>query len=148
MKKTGFVLLFSMVAIPAFAQSLGLPFEGRWFVMQGGDTPNVNEHMRLGAQAYGIDFTRVGGPSGRQLTRVPQPTRVEDFFGWAEVVLSPSDGSVVSAVDAFPDNPLGVKDGANALGNHVDVELAGQSFKGVTWPLIRGLFVSNTIVPR
>ncbi|MCP5056194.1 MAG: M23 family metallopeptidase [bacterium] len=208
------LLLMLFSTAEAVAQDLSLPFKGRWFVMQGGDTLNVNHHMAVPAQAYGIDFAKVGGPSGRELTR-RTPTRVEDFFCWDEAVLAPAEGVVATVVGDLPDNPLGSKDPLRPAGNHIiietkeglfvflahlkrnsvsvvvgdrvrrmqplglcgnsgnsdyphvhlhlqdtatfnhgtgqnptfgpiDVELTGKLFKAVTWPLIRGLIVSNT----
>lgn len=209
------LLIFSTTE--AAAQNLSLPFNGRWFVMQGGDTLNVNQHIAVPAQAYGIDFVKFGGPGGRELTR-RKPTRVEDFFCWNEAVLAPVGGVVATVVGDLPDNPLGSKDPLRPAGNHVviqtkegmfvflahlkrnsvsvapgdrvrrtqplglcgnsgntdyphihlhiqdtatfnqgmgqnpifgpiDVELTGKPFKAVTWPLIRGLVVSNTEEP-
>jgi hypothetical protein len=200
-------------AASASAQELQLPFNGRWFVMQGGDTPNVNQHMAIAAQAFGVDFAKVGGSGQRQLTP-GTPAKVEDFYSWGETVVSPADGIVVGAVNDRPDNPLGKKDAAQPAGNHViikleedrfvfvahmqrgsvavkpgdsvrrgqrlglcgnsgnsdfphvhlhiqdtpelntgrglnpvfgpiNVELTGKQFSLVSWPLIRGLFVSN-----
>jgi murein DD-endopeptidase MepM/ murein hydrolase activator NlpD len=110
------ILLLS--AAVAGAETLSLPFEGRWFVVQGGDTPNVNHHMASHAQAYGADFAKVGGASDRELTR-GQPTKVEDFYGWGEPVLAPAAGIVAAVVTNLPDNPLGAKDPSNPAGNHV-----------------------------
>ena len=206
------LLLF--LAAGASAEGLSLPFNGRWFVAQAGDTPNVNHHMTSPAQAYGVDFAKVGGASGRELTR-SNPRRIEDFYSWGEPVLAPADGTVVSLIADLPDRPLGSHDTRNLLGNHVvirvredrfvflahlqqnslmikpgtgvrrgqplgkcgnsgnsdfphihlhvqdtpafdegkgqnptfgpiDVELTGRLFEAVTWPLIRGLLVSNT----
>jgi len=206
--------LLLLSATPSAADGLSLPFAGRWFVMQGGDTLNVNHHMSVRAQAYGIDFAKVGGVGGGQLAR-GDASRVSDFYSWGEKVLAPADGTVVAVVSDLPDNPLGVKDPKNAAGNHVvleiedgqfvflahlqqgtvsvrpgdgvrraqplglcgnsgnsdfphvhlhiqdtptfdegsgqnpifgpiDVELTGKRFEAVTWPLIRGLFVSNS----
>ena len=81
MKRLLAVLLI-LSATEVAAQDMRLPFDAGWFVMQGGDTPNVNQHLAVRAQAYGIDFAKVGGPSGRELTR-GMPTRVEDFFSWS-----------------------------------------------------------------
>ncbi len=202
-----------LCGVPALAQDLQLPFAGRWFVMQGGDTPNVNQHMTVPAQAFGLDFAKVGGTGQRQLAR-GAPTKVEDFFSWGEAVLAPADGVVVSIVNDRPDNPLGTRDAEQPAGNHVvlrlaegrfvflahmrkgsvslkpgdavrggqrlglcgnsgnsdfphvhlhvqdtpelnkgrglntafgpiNIELTGRQFEGVSWPLIRGLFVSN-----
>jgi Peptidase family M23 len=205
--------VLALGALAAQAQEFGLPFAGRWFVMQGGDTPNVNAHMAVRAQAFGLDFMKVGLPADRALTRT-NPPKAEDFYSSGEAVLSPVDGEVIAAVDGLPDNPLGTKDPANPAGNHVvikaaperfvfvahfrqgtvavkagervkrgqalgkcgnsgnsdaphihmhvqdtpelnkgtgqnivfsgiDVELSGKRFENVSWPLIRGLFVSN-----
>lgn len=205
--------LLMTIALPAPAQDLRLPFDGRWFVVQAGDTLNVNQHMGVAAQAFGIDFAKVAGAGQRQLAP-GTPTRVEDYFSWGEAVLSPSDGTVVSVVDDRPDNPLATKDIEHPAGNHlairvadgrfvflahmqrgsitvkageavkrgqqlgrcgnsgntdfphihlhvqdtprlnvgrgqnpvfaaINVELTGKQFTGVTWPLIRGLFVWN-----
>ena len=94
---------------------LSLPFSGRWFVAHAGDTPNVNHHMSSRAQAYGIDFARVGGPSGRELTR-RKPSSVEDFYSWGETVLAPAEGVVAGVVADLPENPLGFKDPQNPAG--------------------------------
>lgn len=203
--------LLAVTAATAFAQDLRVPFTGRWFVFQAGDTLNVNHHMAVRAQWYGVDFARLGGPSGRELS-TPRPTRLEDFFCWNQPVLSPVQGQVSAVVGQLPDNPLGSKDTERPAGNHVvivtpqgrhvvvahfrqgsvrvepgqrveagqalgrcgnsgnsdfphvhvhvqdgpgpdatgqnpvfsglDVELNGRRFDDVTWPLIRGLFVT------
>jgi hypothetical protein len=206
-------LVLIWLASCAYAQDYHLPFSGRWFVMQGGDTLNVNEHMRVAAQWYGLDFAKVAGPSQRSLFRT-NGSSVTDFFSWGESVLSPVDGEVIAVVDGFPDNELGSKDESNPAGNYVaikaasnryiyiahfkrgtitvkpgqsvlsgqpigscgnsgnsdfphihmhvqdtatfnsgtgqnvefaniSVELSGKQFHNVTWPLIRGMFVSS-----
>jgi hypothetical protein len=195
------------------AQEFHLPFGGRWFVMQGGDTLNVNEHMRVPAQWYGTDFAKVGGPNLRALVK-STGSNASDFYSWDEPVLSPVDGEVTAVVSDLPDNEIGAKDQSNPAGNHVviraaknryayiahlkrgsvtvkqgqhvssgqlvgncgnsgnsdfphihmhvqdtatfnigigqnieftqiAVELSGKQFDNVTWPLIRGIFVSN-----
>lgn len=126
MKRLVTILLFGLVSV-AGAQEYRLPFGGRWFVMQGGDTPNVNEHMAVPAQWFGVDFAKVGGPSQRELAR-GTPGKVEDFYSWGEPVQSPSSGEVVAVVDAFPDNSLGVKDPQHPAGNHVVLKTADDRF--------------------
>ena len=116
-----------MTAASVFALEYRLPFAGRWFVMQGGDTPNVNHHFNVRAQWYGIDFLKVAGPNGRTLTKTDGKT-IEDYYSWGEAVLSPVDGKVIETENALPDNPLGVKDPKNAMGNHVIIEVATNRF--------------------
>jgi Peptidase family M23 len=191
-----------------------LPFNGRWFVGHAGDTLNVNHHMQVRAQWYGIDFLKVGGERERALMK-NDGKKVEDYYSWGETVLAPADGVVETAVDGLPDHSIGVSDRQNPAGNHViirtrssryvfiahlqrgsicvkpadevtagqtigrcgnsgnttaphihlhtqdtlplnkgngenmvfrnmNVELTGQIFENVTWPLIRGLFVWNS----
>lgn len=120
-------ILFLGLATPVQAQDYGLPFEGRWFVLQGGDTPNVNQHMSLRAQWYGLDFGKVGGPSQRELSR-GTPTKPEDFFSWGEPVVAPIDGEVIAVVDSLPDNPLGTKDAKHPAGNHVVIKTAWDQY--------------------
>lgn len=218
------MMKFLLAALPVVlmgtqvgAEDLGLPFNGRGFVLAAGDTLNVNHHAALPAQQYGIDFAQVGGSSGRELTRGGS-TNLEDFFCWGEPVIAPTGGVVVGVVGDLPDQSPGSKDPRNPAGNHVviqtgeglflfiahlkqdtvavklgenvrrtqtlglcgnsgnsdfphihlhmqdspifnsgigqkltfgpiDVELTGKRFKAVTWPLISGLFVSNTEKP-
>ena len=104
-----------------------LPFEGRWFVMAGGDTINVNHHMRAPSQWYGCDFMKVGGIVNRAVTK-GRGASVEDFYSWGASVLSPVDGVVRTAHDGEPDNPLGKKDPKNAFGNFVVIEAGPKEF--------------------
>lgn len=115
------------IVTPAGAQEFRLPFEGRWFVMQGGDTPNVNQHMSVQAQWFGLDFAKVGGSSQRELAR-GTPSKVEDFYSWGEPVLAPSDGEVIAVVDSLADNRLGAKDPQHPAGNHVVLKAADRRF--------------------
>ena len=121
------VILILCLASATSAQEYRLPFGGRWFVMQGGDTPNVNDHMAVPAQWFGLDFAKVGGPSQRELAR-GSPAKVEDFYSWGEPVQAPIGGEIVAVVDGLPDNPLGVKDPQHPAGNHVVIKTADGRF--------------------
>jgi hypothetical protein len=125
--KTLVASLVFAVASCACAQDYHLPFTDRWFVMQGGDTLNVNEHMRVAAQWYGIDFVKVDGPSKRALVKTTG-ANVEDFFSWGEPVLSPVDGEVIAVVGDLPDNALGGKDEGNPAGNHVVIKASSSRY--------------------
>ena len=118
--------LLGMTSV-AYAQDYHLPFSGRWYVMQGGDTLNVNEHMRVTAQWYGVDFAKTGGPTLRALTRTTGVS-VTDFFSWSEAVLSPVNGEVTAIVDGLPDNELGGKDETNPAGNHVVIKAGNNRY--------------------
>jgi murein DD-endopeptidase MepM/ murein hydrolase activator NlpD len=102
------------------ALTLRLPFSGVWFVAQGGDTPNVNHHMLVRSQWFGVDFARVDGSSGRELARHPA-TDVEHCYSWAHPVLSPLAGVVVATESDLPDNGLGTVDTTHPAGNFVEI---------------------------
>jgi len=125
--KTLAAITLLLAATAAWSQEYRLPFGGRWFVYQGGDTLNVNAHMAVRGQWYGIDFMKVGGAGGGSLTK-STGTTLDDFFSWGEPVLSPVDGEVVAAADAFPDNPVGVMDPKHPLGNYVEIRAAADRF--------------------
>jgi hypothetical protein len=116
-------LLLLALTTNVFSQELHLPFSGRWFVMAGGDTLNVNHHMSVRAQWYAIDFMKVGGADGRSLNK-SDGKMLEDYYSWGEPVLSPVDGVIETVIDEFPDNLLGVRDTKNVGGNYVVIKVA------------------------
>ena len=215
MKTITFISALACLLItPAMAVELKLPASGTWFVVQGGDTLNVNHHMSLRAQWYGIDLMKVDGLGGRSLSQ-KNSKKKEDFYSWDQSITSPSIGEVIQVVDGLPDNELGTKDKKNPAGNYVvikteedayiflghlkknsiavkvgdslvigdpiakcgnsgnsdyphihmhmqdaaifnqgtglnmtftelDINLSGKTFENVDWPLIKGLFISNS----
>lgn len=120
------ILLSMLMCSPALApaQTLRLPFDGSGFVCQGGDTLNVNHHMAVRAQWFGVDFCRLGGPQGN-LIAPAGAARNEDFFCWGTPVLAPADGRVHAVVADQPDQPLGRKDAGHPGGNLVGLDLGG-----------------------
>ncbi len=118
----------AIVAAPALdAADYRLPFDGRWFVMSGGDTINVNHHMVERSQWFGIDFMKTGGPYKRAVAEGGGKS-LEDSYSWGQPVLSPVDGTVREVHDGEPDNPIGTTDKANAFGNYVVIEAGPQEF--------------------
>lgn len=115
----------ALVALSSDAAEYRLPFDGRWFVMNGGDTINVNHHMREISQWYGVDFMKTGGFGDRSVAK-GEGKALEDFYSWGQPVLSPVAGVVRKAHDGMPDNPIGTTDKDNAFGNYVVIE-AGES---------------------
>ncbi|HEX4343000.1 MAG TPA: phosphoribosylglycinamide formyltransferase [Verrucomicrobiae bacterium] len=100
------------------SEEFHLPFAGRWFVAAAGDTINVNHHVRVRAQWYGIDFMKVGGSTQQALFQTEGKT-LDDYYSWGEKILSPVNGELELVVDGLPDNPLGVQDKNNVPGNYV-----------------------------
>lgn len=109
------------------AKDYRLPFEGRWFVMQGGDTPNVNHHMKEPSQWFGIDLMKCGGLQNRSIA-TGSGSKVEDYYSWNQPVLSPVNGIVHVVHDGDADNPIGKTDTKNAFGNYVVIEATPERF--------------------
>jgi hypothetical protein len=104
-----------------------LPCEGRWFVMAGGDTINVNHHMAERSQWFGVDFMKTGGLTNRSVA-TGDGKSLEDYYSWGEPVVSPVDGIVRKIHDGDRDNPIGGRDKKNAFGNHVVIEAGPKEF--------------------
>lgn len=122
------------IFLAAFADSTHaanyrLPFNGQWFVMQGGDTPNVNHHMHpaIASQWYGVDFVKTGGPKDRAVTK-DTGQKLQDSFSWGQPIVSPVAGVVRTALDGLPDNPIGMRDRKKPFGNHVVIEAGLKEF--------------------
>ncbi len=130
MKKLKAGIMVGLIAAQSalcFAADCVLPFTGRWFVMQGGDTVNVNDHMSVQGQWYGLDFVKVGGVGQRALFRTTGAT-TEDFFSWGASVLSPVSGVVEAVVADLPDNPVGKKDTTHPAGNHIVIRAGPDTY--------------------
>lgn len=118
------VLAFSTAASAA---DYRLPCNGSWFVMQGGDTLNVNHHMRVPSQWFGVDLSKVGGLSGRELFRGTGRS-IKDFYSWGDLVLSPVAGTVEAIHDGEPDNELGKTDAKKPFGNFVCIRVGPSEY--------------------
>ncbi len=119
--KVSLIATLLLISVASYADSFRLPFEGSWFVAQGGDTPNVNHHMRVRSQAYGLDFAKIGGAVGRELS-MGDGKDAKDFFSWGQTVRAPIAGTVVAAENSLPDNAIGIHDREHPLGNHVVIK--------------------------
>lgn len=128
MKCVAFVtVLAALTMTTAHAADYRLPFEGRWFVMAGGDTINVNHHMVERSQWFAVDFMKTGGLNNRSVAR-NRGGALEDFYSWGQGVLSPVDGVVRKVHDGDQDNPIGTRDKQNAFGNYVVIEAGPREF--------------------
>lgn len=97
---------------------LRLPFQGIWRVADGGRTLRDNYHARFREQRFAYDF--VVSRDGQRHRR--DGTRNEDWYCFGRPILAPGEGMVLSAVNTIPDNPPGINDAKNVLGNHVVID--------------------------
>jgi len=140
-------LAVSMVSVAHGEETYRLPFKGLWFVLQGGDSLDVNHHMGIPSEWYGVDFMKAGGDekepakdkekqkekekeAGKDKEKQEKTRDLENgkeataksFFCWDAPVLAPVDGEVVRVVDEYPDNAVGLRDDEHPDGNCVVIK--------------------------
>ncbi|HEX9983299.1 MAG TPA: M23 family metallopeptidase [Thermoanaerobaculia bacterium] len=103
---------------PSGAVDMQFPLaEGVAIVAQGGSTMTLNIHNIDASQRYALDLSRLNGIGMRAWGILPDdPAR---YAAFGTLVVSPCDGTVLSAVDGLPDNRVGQTDPKNLAGNHV-----------------------------
>ncbi|HEX6369574.1 MAG TPA: M23 family metallopeptidase [Longimicrobium sp.] len=103
---------------------LRLPFDGDWYVFWGGRTLEQNYHAAHADQrfAYDIIIRRDGS------SHSGDGTALEQYYCWAQPILAPGAGTVVTALDTLPDQRPGMMDPANPPGNHVIVDHGNGEF--------------------
>lgn len=101
-----------------------LPFDGAWLVIWGGETEFRNYHAPTPAQrhAHDIAIWRDGA------TYAGEGTRNEDYHCYGQPQYAPAAGTVVTAVDDYPDGTPGstptTDPTLHPAGNHVVIEVA------------------------
>lgn len=103
---------------PAGAIDLAFPLrDGRFMAVHGGSTSAANLHHADAAQKFGVDLVKVS-PLGYRAHGL-YPADLTRYLIHGAPVYSPCDGSVVRVVDGLPDQPRGLLDTKNPLGNQV-----------------------------
>jgi hypothetical protein len=121
----GFVLLIAWVLCTATRTSphgvilLDRPFHGKWFAMQAGGNRFVNYHHKVQAQAFAIDFVKLG-PDG--FSYAGRGKTLEEYHAFNAVILAPVAGRVTACRDDLPDNQPGVKDRDHPTGNFISIQ--------------------------
>ncbi|MFC1693048.1 M23 family metallopeptidase [Candidatus Latescibacterota bacterium] len=96
-----------------------LPFQGKWFVVWGGNTKEQNYHIESQNQTGAFDFVIISenGKTYKQSGKMN-----EDYFAFGMPILSPKDGTVTDVIEGVRDNVLGIKNAYSALGNTIVIQ--------------------------
>lgn len=97
------------------AISVGLPFMGEWWIMQGHDGKHT--HQREWKHAW--DFVIVD-KNGQQYQQEGQ--HLEDYYCYNKPIVAPADGKVVDLLDNVPDNAIGDVNLVQNWGNTIVIE--------------------------
>lgn len=101
-----------------------LPFDGEWTVGWGGRTLTQNYHAAVRSQRFAYDLVMMRDSS----THTGDGKALTDYHCYGQRILAPAAGTVVSAVDSLPDQPIGGRDPLNAAGNHVVLQVAPKEY--------------------
>lgn len=106
--------------VPPGALDIGFPLtDGAYLVGHGGSDLSANNHSRSPQQQYAVDVMKLNGAGMRARGLYPDDANAYAIFG--DTVVSPCDGTVMVAVDGFPDASRISLDEKNPDGNHVIV---------------------------
>ncbi len=93
-----------------------LPFNGKWYVVWGGDTKELNYHVESDSQKNAFDFVIIGD-NGKSYSN--SGNKNEDYHCFGKNLLAPCDAEVFMAVDGIKDNIPGKMDTSFPMGNTV-----------------------------
>lgn len=118
---------------------LALPFHGQWMVVWGGDTKELNYHVKNRAQKNAFDIIQVDS-TGKSF-RTDGKTN-EDYYAFGKEILAPCDGKVVQVVNGVKDNIPGEMNIYDVGGNTVIIKTANDEY------LVFCHFKHNSIVVK
>lgn len=83
-----------------------LPFDGEWYVFNGGVTPATSHSWEIAGQRFAYDFVIADEAYRRWRTEGDgRGANPADYLCYGVPVLSPADGEVVAIRDGLPDAP-------------------------------------------
>ena len=101
---------------------------GEYLIVHGGSNQQINPHMKTldesvprfrayRGQSYGVDIIKIDRFGLRANGLVPRDLAAYRIY--REPVLAPCVGTIVQAIDRWPDMPIPQVDQQNRAGNHV-----------------------------
>jgi hypothetical protein len=96
--------------------SFHLPFKGRWLVVWGGDSRELNRHHDSHLERFAFDFVVVD-EAGR--FHQGEGKENKDYYAFGKPVLAPADGVVTDVITGVRDNTPGSMNPSFAGGNAV-----------------------------
>ena len=98
-----------------------LPFNGEWFVVWGGDTPEQNQHHNAPNQRFAFDILKVD-ENGK--THTGDGSKNADYYAFGQEIIAPAVGVVTYMVDGVQDNQPGEMNKMYVPGNLVIIKHA------------------------
>jgi len=106
------------------AVELAFPLGSKWvYIAQGGNSSSINYHNKINSQRFAMDMVALNDWGVRALGLLPD--NLDRYVIFGAPVFSPCEGSVIQAVDRFPDQIPPQADEDNVAGNHVIIACKG-----------------------
>ena len=103
---------------------LSLPFNGEWFVYQGGRLVYQNPNAYRDAERYAMTFTVLN--DGRPFSG--DGSKNEQYYCYGQPVLAPADGTIILINDTYADNLPGRPEQVLPTGNRVLIAHSNQEY--------------------
>jgi murein DD-endopeptidase MepM/ murein hydrolase activator NlpD len=107
---------------------LKLPFNGEWFVYQGGRSAFQNANFNNDDQRFALDFALL--KNGRIFKGEGNDN--SDYYCFGQPLLAPAEGSVVDVQDGYQDNPPGRPVNDSPRGNMILIAHGKSEFSLLT----------------
>jgi hypothetical protein len=98
---------------------LQLPFEGKWKVLWGGDTKELNLHHDTQNQRYAFDFLIA---DERDKTHQGEGNKNEDYYAFGRKIFAPADGIVTDVIQGVRDNEPRSMNPFSTFGNAIIIQ--------------------------
>jgi len=107
------------------ATKLNLPFEGRWYVVWGGDTEELNYHVVVKSQKNAFDILMIDESNK---THKNDGAKNTDYYCFGKEIIAPCNGEIALAVDGIKDNIPGQMNLTFPLGNTVIIKTTNNEY--------------------
>jgi hypothetical protein len=92
--------------------NLTFPFKrGKFYIHDGGRNASTNYHnnndLWLLANRYALDIEKLNEYGQTWKNSILRPTEITLYNIFGDTIYSPCDGTILEAIDSFPDNPVG-----------------------------------------
>jgi hypothetical protein len=98
---------------------VSFPSKGRWLVVWGGDTEELNQHHSVPNQRFAFDLVAVN-EEGK--SHKGDGIANDDYYAFGKEIFAPADGIVTDVIDGVRDNVPGSMNPYSALGNAVVIQ--------------------------
>lgn len=112
------LLITAAIPSPYGLIKVDAPFHGTYFTMHGGGNIFVNHHHKVPAQAFALDFVKLG-PQGFSSS---QGNQLTDYYCFDDTLFAPIKGTVIEARGSLPDNELESTNKEEPKGNFIKIK--------------------------